>query len=82
MAKAIDFEKAWRQASKKTDYSLIEPLLNKEYLSFDHGMEMEVYYQTEKSLIDTVSPFITMGPWKLLYENDDVYVFMVPEFNS
>lgn len=29
MAKAIDFEKAWRQAYKKTDYSLIEPLLQK-----------------------------------------------------
>jgi hypothetical protein len=40
-------------------------------------MGMEVDYQTEKSLIDTVSPLITMGPWKLLYENDDVYVFVV-----
>jgi len=77
MAKAIDFEKAWRQAYKKTDYSLIEPLLHKKYLSFDHRMGMEVDYQTEKSLIDTVSPLITMGPWKLLYENDDVYVFVV-----
>ena len=39
-------------------------------------MGMEVDYQTEKSLIDTVSPLITMGPWKLLYENDYVYVFI------
>ena len=62
MAKAIDFEKAWRQAYKKTDYSLIEPLLHKKYLSFDHRMGMEVDYQTEKSLIDRVSHRITMGP--------------------
>ena len=40
-------------------------------------MGMKGDYQTEKSLIDRVSPLITMGPWKLLYENDDVYVFIV-----
>ena len=40
-------------------------------------MGMEGNYQTEKSPTDTVSLFITMGPWKLLYENDDVYVFIV-----
>ena len=34
-------------------------------------------YQTEKSLINMVAPNITLGPWKLLYENDDVYVFLV-----
>ena len=45
MAGAIDFEKAWRQAYKKTDYSLIKPLLHKKkYLSFDHRMGMDVDY--------------------------------------
>lgn len=55
----------------------MEPLIHKKYLSVDHRMGMEGDYQTEKSLIDTVSPLITMSPWKLLYENDDVYVFIV-----
>ena len=77
MAGAIDFEKAWRQAYKKTDYSLTEPLLHKKYLSFNHRMGMEVHYHSEKSLIDRVYSLITMGPWKLLYKNDDVYVFIV-----
>jgi len=36
------------------------------------GMVMD--FETEKSLIETLSPFLTMGPWKILYENDDVYV--------
>ena len=40
-------------------------------------MGMEVDYQSKKSLIDTVSPHITMDPWKLPDENDEVSVITV-----
>ena len=27
--------------------------------------------------METISPFLTLGPWKLLYENDEIYVITV-----
>ncbi|MGA0405783.1 MAG: hypothetical protein ACO3O4_11555, partial [bacterium] len=74
MTKAEEFEKAWRLAYTKKDYSLIKPLLHPQYRMLDHRMGMVMDFETEKSLIETLSPFLTMGPWKILYENDDVYV--------
>ena len=73
MARAAEFEKAWRLAYTKTDYSLIESLLHRDYQMYDHRMGMKVDFETEKSLIETLSPFLTMGPWKTLYENEEVY---------
>ena len=73
MARAAEFEKAWRLAYTKTDYSLIESLLHLDYQMYDHRMGMKVDFETEKSLIETLSPFLTMGPWKILYENEEVY---------
>ena len=73
MARAAEFEKAWRLAYTKTDYSLIESLLHRDYQMYDHRMGMQVDFETEKSLIETLCPFLTMGPWKILYENEEVY---------
>ncbi len=61
MARAAEFEKAWRLAYTKTDYSLIESLLHRDYQMYDHRMGMKVDFETEKSLIETLSPFLTMG---------------------
>ncbi len=72
MVRAAEFEKAWRLAYTKTDYSLLEYLLHPDYQMYDHRMGMKIYFETEKSLIGTLSPFLTMGPWKILYENEDV----------
>ena len=73
MARAAEFEKAWRLAYAKTDYSLLESLLHPDYQMYDHRMGVKVDFETEKSLIGTLSPFLTMGPWKILYEKEDVY---------
>ncbi len=73
MARAAEFEKAWRLAYTKTDYSLLESFLYPDYQMYDHRMGMIVDFETEKSLIGTLSPFLTMGPWKILYEKEDVY---------
>ena len=73
MARAAEFEKAWRLAYTKTDYSLLEVFLYPDYQMYDHRMGMKVDFETEKSLIGTLLPFLTMGPWKILYENEDVY---------
>mgnify|MGYP000054349277 CR=1 FL=1 len=77
MTKAADFEKAWRLAYMKTDYSLIEPMIRPDYRCFDYRMGMEVDFEAEKSLMETISPFLTVGPWETLYENDEVYVASV-----
>ena len=77
MTKAADFEKAWRLGYLKKDYSLIEPMLHPDYRCFDYRMGMEVDFEAEKSLMETISPFLTLGPWKLLYENNEVYVISV-----
>ena len=73
MARAAEFEKALRLAYTKTDYSLLESLLHPDYQMYDHRMRIKVNFETEKSLIGTLSPFLAMGPWKILYENDDIY---------
>ena len=72
MARALEFEKAWRLAYTKTDYSLLESFLYPDYQMQDHRMGMKVDFETEKSLIGTLSPFLTMRPWKIPYENEDV----------
>jgi hypothetical protein len=74
MTKAEEFARAWRLAYTKSGYSLIEPILHKDYRCFDHRMGMEVDYQTEKALMDTVAPLLSVGLWKILYENDDFHV--------
>ena len=63
MARAAEFEKAWRLACTKTDYSLREAFLYPDYQMYDHRMGIMVDFETEKSLIGTLSPFLTMGPW-------------------
>ena len=77
MTKAADFGKAWRLAYMKTDYSLIEPMLHPDYRCFDHRMGMELDFEAEKSLVETISAFVIIGPWKILYENDEAYVATV-----
>ena len=76
MARAAEFEKAWRLAYTKTDYSLLKSLLHTDYQMYDHRMGIKVDFETEKSLIGTLSPFLTLGPRKILYENEDVYAAM------
>ena len=73
MVRAAEFEKAWRLAYTKTDYSLLQFLIYPVYQIYDYRMGMKVDFETEKSLIGTLSPFLTLGPWKILYENEDVY---------
>ncbi len=72
MARAAKFEKAWRLAYTKTDYSLLKSLLHPDYQMYDHRMGMKVDFENEKSLIGNRSPFLNFGP-KILYENEDVY---------
>ena len=62
MARAAEFEKAWRLAYTKTDYSLLESFLYPDYQMYDHRMGNKVDFKTEKSLIGTLSPFLTMDP--------------------
>ena len=76
MARAAKFEKAWRLAYTKTDYSLLKSLLHTDYQMYDHRMGIKVDFETEKSLIGTLSPFLTLGPREILYENEDVYAAM------
>ena len=61
MARAAKFEKAWRLAYTKTDYSLIESLLHRDYQMYDHRMGMKVDFETEKSLIETPVSFSNHG---------------------
>ena len=68
MATAADFEKAWRLGYLNKDYSLIKTMLHPDYRCFDYRMGLEIDFEAEKSLMETISPFLTLGPWKLLYE--------------
>jgi len=49
-------------------------MLHPDYRCFDYRMGIGIDFEAEKSLMETISPFLTLGPWKLLYENDEVYV--------
>ncbi len=77
MATAADFEKAWRLGYLNKDYSLIKTMLPPDYRCFDYRIGLEIDFEAEKSLMETISPFLTLGPWKLLYENDEIYVITV-----
>jgi len=48
---------AWPRASAKKDYSLIEPLLHPDYLCHDYRMGIELNFESEKVLIETLSDF-------------------------
>ena len=60
MARAAEIEKAWRLAFIKTDYSLLESFLYPDYQMLNHRMGMNVDFETEKFLIGTLSPFLTV----------------------
>ena len=77
MTKAEQVGLAWEKAYMRGDYSSIEELLHPDYLCFDHRMGMEVDFEAEKSLVKTVSQFLTLSTLKILYENDDVMVGLV-----
>ena len=77
MTKAEQVGLAWEKAYMRGDYSSIEELLHPDYLCSDHRMCMEVDFEAEKSLVKTVSQFLTLSPLKILYENDDVMVGLV-----
>ena len=66
--------KAWPRAYAKKDYSLIEPLLHPEYLCHDYRMGIELNFESEKVLIETLSDFFAIGHRKILYENENVLV--------
>ena len=61
----------------RKDYSLIEPLLHQEYLCTDYRMSFNANFESKKALMETISLFLILGVWKIIYENDDVYVLRV-----
>ena len=40
-------------------------------------MGFDANFESEKALMETISPFLILGAWKIIYENDDVYVLRV-----
>ena len=52
-------------------------MLHPDYRCFDYRMGMEIDFEAEKSFMETISPFLTLGPQKLLHENDEFYVIML-----
>ena len=77
MTKGEELAVAWRRGYMRKDYSLIEPLLHQEYLCTDYRMGLDANFESEKALMETISPFLILGAWKIIYENDDVYVLRV-----
>jgi len=65
---------AWPRAYAKKDYSLIEPLLHPDYLCHDYRMGIELNFESEKVLIETLSDFFAMCHRKILYENENILV--------
>ena len=68
MTKAETYEKAWRLRFKG-DYSLVDEIYHPDYSALDRTTGVEVNLAAEKVIIATISEFITLGPFRTIYED-------------
>ena len=68
MTKAEVYVNAWRLGFKG-DYSLVDEIYHPDYSALDRTTGVEVNLASEKIIIATISEFITLGPFRTIYED-------------
>ena len=70
MTKAEEFAKAWRLGSKG-DFSLVDKIYHPKYRAIQKDINVEVDLEAYKIVIQTISDFLTTGPYKVIFEDDN-----------
>jgi len=89
MTKGEEFERAWRLGFQG-DFSMVDKIYHPNYKSIDHRFGIEVNIDSDKAMISTVAGNVVFGPFRTLYENDEILVIHrynifledVPRFNA
>ena len=69
MTKAEEFDKA-RWLAYKGDFSLVEKLYHTDCTHFDHRVGMELNFDMQSAVMSAYEN-ITLGPYRVIYENTD-----------
>ena len=70
MTKEEEFAKAWRLGSKG-DFSLVDKIYHPKYRAIQKNINVEVDLEADKIVIQTISDFLTTGPYKVIFEDDN-----------
>ena len=73
MTKGEEFEKAWRLGFQG-DFSMVDKIYHPNHKSIDHRFGIKVNIDSDKAMISTVAGNVVFGPFRTLYENDEILV--------
>ena len=74
MTKAEAYVNAWRLGFKG-DYSLIDKMYHPKYRATQKNINVEVDLDADKIVVSTISEYVTPGPVRVIFENDDFLLF-------
>ena len=73
MNKAEIYEKAWKIALNRKDFSLLDTIYHQDYKALDERFGVEMNLEADKAWLSTTSLSLEYGRSKILFENDDFY---------
>ena len=71
MTKAEIYEKAWKIALNRKDFSLLDTIYHQDYKAWDERFGVEMNLEADKAWLSTTSLSLEYGRTKVLFENDD-----------
>ena len=70
MTKEEVFDKAWK-LGLKGDFSLVDEIYHPKYRAIQKNINVEVDLDADKIVISTVSDFMTFGPFRVIFSNNE-----------
>ena len=70
MTKEEVFDKAWK-LGLKGDFSLVNEIYHPKYRAIQNNINVEVDLDADKIVISTVSDFMTFGPFRVIFSNNE-----------
>ena len=74
MTRAEAFDKAWRLGIKG-DFSLVDEIYHPDYKAVDAYSGVEVNLEADKIIISTYGEYLTIGPFRLIFEDENFLCF-------
>ena len=71
MTKAEIYEKAWKIALNRKDFSLLDTIYHQDYRALDERFGVEMNLEADKAWLSTTSLSLEYGRSKILFENDN-----------
>ena len=70
MTKAEEFEKAWR-LGYKNNFSMVDQIYHPKYSALERNTGVEVNLEADKIIISTYGEYLTIGPFRLIFEDEN-----------